>query len=79
MHNNNTVCAFVSDHVFSCLLPAFQLLTFCLIEFLGYVGHIDYSYYRGKIGHFCLTTCSLFSSPELVTFQNVLNQIDPDT
>ncbi len=41
--HNNTVCAFVSDHVLS-FLPAFQLLTVCLVECVGYIGHIYSSY-----------------------------------
>ncbi len=51
MHNNNTVCVFVSHQV-----PKI----FRLVEWIGYIGHIDSSKCTGKIRHKCLTTCSWF-------------------
>ncbi len=50
----------------------FQLLKFCSIECIGYIGHIDSTYCTGKIRHKCLMTCSLCcqSRSHIVTLIN---------
>ena len=37
-----------------------QVLSGCMVEICGYIGHIDSNYCPGKIRHLLHTTCTLF-------------------